>query len=95
MTAYDQCTNEMWLVYVIYGLSIVPFTYCFSFIFKNEASALNFVILLNFLFGALGGTIVFVIRVIESTAPYAKGAAAIMRIVPAFGLSYGFISCLS
>lgn len=95
MSAYSQCTSEMWLIYLIYGLSMVPFTYLFTFIFEIEAAAQNFIILMNFLFGALGGTIIFLIRTIDSTVNYAKAIAAIMRIVPAFSLSYGFIQSLS
>ena len=95
MSAYSQCTNEMWVIYFIYGLTMIPFTYLFTFFYSAEATAQNFVILLNFLFGALGGTIVFVIRVIDSTVTYAKPIASIMRIIPAFSLSYSFICCLS
>jgi ATP-binding cassette subfamily A (ABC1) protein 3 len=95
MQIFGQCTNEMWLFYVIYGFSMVPFSYIFSFIFKKEASAQNLVILLNFLFGSLGGTIVFVLRTNSSTVNSAKFIANIMRIVPAFSLNYSYVTCLS
>ena len=95
MSYFDLCTDEMWVIYIIFGISMVPFSYVFSFIFKMEASAQNFVILLNFLFGSLGGTIVFILRTNPSTASSAKTIANILRIIPAFSLNYGFITCLS
>jgi ATP-binding cassette subfamily A (ABC1) protein 3 len=95
MAAYGQIVKEMWIVYFMYGISMIPFTYCFSFIFKLEASAQNFIILKNFLFGALGGSIIFILRINDSTLTYAKGIASILRIIPAFALSYGFIESLS
>ena len=95
MSAFSQCTSEMWLIYFCYGISMVPFTYLFTFIFSIEATAQNFVILLNFLFGALGGSIIFIIRIAASTVQYAKIIAGIMRLIPSFCLSYSFICCLS
>ena len=88
MSYFDLCTDEMWVIYIIFGISMVPFSYVFSFIFKMEASAQNFVILLNFLFGSLGGTIVFILRTNPSTASSAKTIANILRIIPAFSINY-------
>jgi len=61
-----------------------------SFMFKTESSSQNFTILFNFLIGALGGTVVFVLRVLEDLVDIGKGIAWILRVIPSFSFSYGY-----
>jgi hypothetical protein len=63
--------------------------------FKLESSAQNFVILINFLFGALGGTIILVLRIIEDTTSIGKVLAFVFRLIPSFSFSYGYNQLLS
>lgn len=74
---------------------MVSFTYLISFMFKFESTAQNFVILINFFFGALGGTIIMVLRFIEDTVSVGKSLAFIFRLIPSFSFSYGYNQLLS
>jgi ABC-type multidrug transport system ATPase subunit len=58
--------------------------------FKTESTSQNFTILFNFLIGALGGTVVFVLRVLEDLVDIGKGIAWILRVIPSFAFSYGY-----
>ncbi len=74
---------------------MVSFTYLISFLFKTESTAQNFVILVNFFFGALCGTIIMVLRIIEDTVSIGKALAFILRFIPSFSFSYGYNQLLS
>lgn len=74
---------------------MVSFTYMVSFMFKLESTAQNFIILINFLFGALGGTIVLILRILEDTVSIGRGLAFVFRFVPSFAFSYGYNQLLS
>lgn len=61
-----------------------------SFMFKSESASQNFTILFNFVLGALGGTVVFVLRILEDLISIGKGIAWILRVIPSFSFSYGY-----
>ena len=92
---FDFFPKNFYALYILYGPSMVSFTYLFSFIFNNEHSAQNSVILLNFLFGALGGSVILILRLMEDVTDIGKGLAFIFRIVPSFCFCYGFNELLS
>lgn len=92
---FDSYADYLYLLYILYGFAMVSFTYLLSFLFKLESSAQNFVILINFFFGALGGTIVMVLRFIEDTVNIGKALAFAFRLIPSFSFSYGYNQLLS
>jgi len=93
--SFDSYADYLFLLYVLYGFSMVSFTYLLSFLFNLESSAQNFVILINFFFGALGGTVVMVLRFIEDTVSIGKALAFVFRLIPSFSFSYGYNQSLS
>ena len=44
---------------------MVSFTYLFSFVFSSESSGQNAVIIVNFIGGALAGSVILILRVLE------------------------------
>ena len=44
---------------------MVSFTYLFSFVFSSESSGQNVVIIVNFIGGALAGSVILILRVLE------------------------------
>jgi len=58
--------------------------------FKNESTSQNFTILFHFVLGALSGTVVFVLRILEDLVGIGKGIAWILRVIPSFAFSYGY-----
>ena len=87
--------DYVYILYLLYGPSMVSFTYIFSFIFKNEGTGQTMVILVNLIIGALGGTAVFIMRIYEKLINYAKPLANVFRIIPSFCFCYGYNSLLN
>ena len=87
--------DYIYVLYLLYGPSMVSFTYIFSFIFKKEGLGQTMVILINLLIGALGGTAVFIMRNYEKLIKYAKPIANVFRIIPSFCFCYGYNSLLN
>jgi hypothetical protein len=87
--------DYVYILYLLYGPSMVSFTYIFSFIFKKEGTGQTMVILVNLLIGALGGTAVFIMRIYDKLIIYAKPIANFFRIIPSFCFCYGYNSLLN
>lgn len=92
---FDSYADYLVVFYILYGFSMVSFTYLLSFLFKMESTAQNFVILINFFFGALGGTIILILRILEDTVSIGKALAFLFRLIPSFSFSYGYNQLLS
>jgi len=95
IVAFGVYEDNLILLVFLYGLSMVSFTYIMSFLFKTESTAQNFVILINFFFGALGGTVILVLRIIPDTIEIGKSLAYLFRFIPSFAFSYGYNQLLS
>ena len=93
--AFDYFPDYLYVLYLLYGPSMVSFTYLLSFAFATEAAAQNGVILLNFLFGALGSTVVLMFRSLDSMMEAGKGMAFAFRLIPSFCFGYGFNQLLN
>jgi len=87
---FDVFPEYLWALWLIFGPSIITFTYATSFAFKTESTSQNFTILFNFVIGALGGTVIFVLRVLEDLSNIGKWVAWFLRVVPSFAFSYGY-----
>jgi len=90
---FDKFPDFVWVLILLYGTSMVPFTYILSFLFEAEFSAQMTTILLNFIVGALGGSILIILRILEDTSDVAVYLAYILRFIPSFSLAYGY-NCL-
>ena len=64
--AFDYYQTYLYVFYIVYGLGMVSFTYCLSFLFGDESNAQNAIILINFIFGDLGSIIVIYLRAVDS-----------------------------
>jgi len=91
---FDDFVKYFWIFYVLYGPAMIMSTYVLSFIFDNESSGQNGVILLNFLLGTLAGNVVLIFRVIPDLVDTGKLLANFFRIVPSFALTYGYSQLL-
>ena len=87
--------DYLYILYLLYGPSMVSFTYLFSFIFKKEGVGQTMVILVNLLIGALGGTAILIMRMYIKLIKYAKPIANIFRIIPSFCFCYGYNSLIN
>ena len=85
----------LYLLYLLYGPSMVAFTYLFSFIFSTESSGQNAVIVVNFVGGALAGSVVLILRLFEDLVKYGKKLQYFFRIIPSFCFCFGYNELLS
>ena len=88
--AFDYYQAYLYIFYLIYGLAMVSFTYCISFIFNNESNAQNAIILINFILGDLGSLIILQLRSIESIKNFAKILEYIFSLAPCFCYNFAF-----
>ncbi len=95
VVAFKKYPEGLYALYLLYGIAIVPFTYSVSFFFQDESSAQNGLIFLNFVVGALASSVIFILRVMDSTIQAAKIIAYFLRIFPLFSFAYGYYITLS
>ena len=74
---------------------MVAFTYIIGSLAKREGTSQIIVILINLVFGAIGGTAVFVMRMYQKLMSTAITLAKIFRIIPSFCFSYGYNTLLN
>ncbi|RHY26011.1 hypothetical protein DYB32_007943 [Aphanomyces invadans] len=82
-------------IFVLFGLAIIPFTYCMSYVFKNHATSQNYTLLVNILLGLVLMIASFVMNLFESTKTANASLIYIWRLSPLFCLSNGLLKlCL-
>jgi len=87
-----QKYGALWVLFLVYGLSITPFVYLTSFAFNNHAAAQTANFFGHFVSGFVLGLAVTILRIIEATNSVAKVLQWIFRINPTFSLTYGFLN---
>jgi ATP-binding cassette subfamily A (ABC1) protein 3 len=85
--AYNLEWDNTWLLFILYPIGVIPFTYVSSFLFSSENVAQTITIFLHFVFGGIGAIIVFVLRLIESTWEAGDILQWVLRIIPSFCLT--------
>ena len=88
---FDYYRKYLSILYVLYGPAMVSNTYILSFLFSKESSAQNIVILLNFLIGTLGSTVILMLRGFGSKTPtLGKFFEYIFDFMPNFCFNFGY-----
>lgn len=59
------------ILFILYGWGIIPFTYCFGFLFSSSGSAQITGFFFNFITGAVLPVLVMVLRIIKTTSSVA------------------------
>ena len=93
--AFDFYKEYLYILYLIYGPAMVSMTYILSFLFGSESGAQNGVILLNFLIGALGSTVILALRMLENVRTIAKLIQYIISLLPSFCFNFGYSMILN
>jgi ATP-binding cassette subfamily A (ABC1) protein 3 len=82
-----------WLLFILYGFTNIPFTYVFSFVFKDYGNAQAGWYFFNFVFGGITSTMILILRFISAdTRPVGRGLGWLLRLVPAFSFGEGLIN---
>ena len=74
---------------------MVSLTYILSFLFDSESGAQNGIILLNFLLGALGSTVILLLRALENVKIVAKVLQYILSLLASFCFNFGYSMLLN
>ena len=60
--AFGKNYEGAWILFMLYPIAIVPFTYVMSFVFKDDINAQIMTLFIHFLAGAIGTAIVFTLQ---------------------------------
>ena len=90
LLAFDFYKDYLYIFYLIYGPAMVSMTYVLSFLFSSESGAQNGIILLNFLIGALGSTVILLLRLLDNVKKIAKIIQYIISLLPSFCFNFGY-----
>lgn len=80
------------LLFIFYGICMISFVYCLSFVFTSPTSGQIFTFLLFFIVGCIGSVAIFILYVIESTKKHAEWLRWVFRLLPSFSFSYGLVN---
>ncbi|EWS72165.1 ABC transporter family protein (macronuclear) [Tetrahymena thermophila SB210] len=78
------------ILFIFYGLSLIPFTYLFSFLHSDYGNAQIIQFFIHFMIGGVGAVIVAILRFYESTHSVGVIIAWVLRIFPSFAVYDGF-----
>jgi len=87
--AFDEDIPEIYGVFLLLPVGIVPFTYVLSFFFTKESIAQTVVIFINLIFAGIGSLVVTLLRFFESTLEVGDDLSKAFKIVPNFCLAEG------
>ena len=92
LPAFNITLPYGWLLILLYGFSIIPFTYATSFIFNAENLAQIATLMLHFLLGVVLSQVFIIFKLFDSTRQVGIVLGWIFRCVPSFALSYGILN---
>lgn len=88
----DGHYGVLWILFILYGFSIVSFVYLLSFAFKDYGSGQMSTFFLNFCLGFIGGLAMNLLRFFESTRSIAKVLSWVLRLCPTFSITHGMLT---
>ncbi len=80
---------------LMFGLSVIPFTYCLSYLFKESSKAQTFTIMISIFLGLILMIAFFITRLIEDTCTINRQLMFVYRLVPIFSLGNGLLNLAS
>eukprot|EP00002_Diphylleia_rotans_P024252 TRINITY_DN477_c0_g2_i1.p1 TRINITY_DN477_c0_g2~~TRINITY_DN477_c0_g2_i1.p1 ORF type:complete len:1671 (+),score=364.81 TRINITY_DN477_c0_g2_i1:51-5063(+) len=91
----SETAGATFILFFLYGVAVIPYTYCLSFFFTNHSSAQNVLLMANFLLGFVTVQANFILDAISSTQDINKSLKYIYRLFPPFCLGEGIIQLSS
>ena len=87
LSAFDFFYDDVWRVFLLYPIGIVPFTYVSSFVFQSDTVAQTVTIFFHFVLAGIGAITTFIMRVVEQTWVIGDRMHWWMKLVPSFCLT--------
>jgi hypothetical protein len=91
-TGTAQASQVVLLLFIGYGLAIMPFTYMLSFLWQSHTKAQIWCLLLNLLSGLVLMIVSFIMALIQSTQDTNKTLVWVYRLFPGFCLGNGLFT---
>ncbi|KAF0717928.1 Aste57867_2007 [Aphanomyces stellatus] len=98
LTGPSDCTTcaidtpaAVGVLFFVFGLAIIPFTYCLSYIFKQASTSQMYTLLINMVLGLILMIVSFVLDLFDSTKDINASLIYIWRLSPLFCLSNGLL----
>jgi ATP-binding cassette subfamily A (ABC1) protein 1 len=88
----DQPLGAVAVLLLTFGLAVIPFTYCLSYLFVESAKAQTFTLMISIFSGLILMIAVFVMRLIPSTCQINRDLMFVYRMVPLFSLGNGLLN---
>ena len=88
---FDKNYEGVWLLFLLYPLAIVPYTYVWSFAFSSDINAQIFTLFLHFIAGGLGCIVVFVMQYLPVTMPVGDALRWALTIFPTYCVTHGIL----
>ncbi len=88
----DDSFGAVVLLFILYGWSIIPFSYLIGFAFQGYGNAQVASFFLHFLMGGIGSLVVMILRFIPSTVTSGIAIGWFLRIIPSFSFGYGIVN---
>jgi ATP-binding cassette subfamily A (ABC1) protein 1 len=87
-----ETSAATFLNFWLYGLSVLPLCYCYSFAFDNHSNAQVVIAALNFLAGFIFVVTHYILSNIESTKAAATGLLPFFQLFPPFNFGQGIVN---
>ena len=87
LKAFDFSYPDVWRVFLLYPVGIVPFTYWTSFFFESDSVAQTVTIFLHFVLAGIGAIATFIMRCIDTTQVIGDKWHKYLKVVPSFCLT--------
>lgn len=85
-SSYNMNFTGSIIVYLVFPIGILPYTYISSFIFTSDSAAQTFTMFIHFLTLAIGSTIIFALRFAPNLARTGDGLDLILKVIPTYVL---------
>lgn len=93
--AFNVDLPEAWILFLLFAISIHPFTYATSFWFKKENMAQSMTILLHIFLGGFIAIAILVLRAFDDTRDVAKILRWFPKIIPSYCVISGILQISS
>ena len=87
--ATEQCWEALWVLFFLYIINIIPFTYFTSFFFEEYGYAQTVTFTVHLMISTVLTLLVGLLRIIGKSKDIAQGVAYLFRIIPSFSFGYG------
>ncbi len=88
----DNPLGAVAVLLIFFGIAIIPFTYCLSYLFSESSKAQTFTLLISIFLGLVLQIAAFVMRLIPATCQINRQLLFLYRLVPTFSLGNGLLN---